>query len=117
MTRKLISVLALLAAMVLAILLAPTAAALTMLRSDSSLHGALKWMLTTDNSIDALWQQPHHLQSYSWLKNVDPREFERSAWLRCSGRRPLPCRWSVSISPVTRRRCWAGRWSRCCPMR
>ena len=46
-----------LAAMLAAVLLSPLAAGLSMFRADGSLPAWLAWMLTRDNSIDALWQK------------------------------------------------------------
>lgn len=62
------------------ILFAPFAAALSMGRD--ALPKPLRWMQTHDNSIDALWQQPHHLRGYKWLRNKSPETFERSTFWR-----------------------------------
>ena len=50
-----------LASIILACLLALPAAALTM--RSNKLPSWLAWMLTTDNGLDALWQQEQHLSS------------------------------------------------------
>lgn len=68
-------------AMLVAVLLAPVVAALSMLRADGSLPGWLCWMLTRDNSIDALWQQEQHLSGYLWLPQ-SPDAYQRSDALR-----------------------------------
>ena len=70
-----------LVAMLLAVLLAPLAAGISMFRADDGLPGWLDWMLTRDNSIDALWQQEQHLSGYAWLPQ-SPDAYQRSASLR-----------------------------------
>lgn len=65
---------------IITILCSPVAAALSM--GKDALPKWLRWMQTHDNSIDALWQQPHHLRGYRWLRNKQPEDFERSALLR-----------------------------------
>ena len=70
-----------LVAIVLAVLLSPLAAGLSMFRADSSLPSWLDWMLTRDNPIDALWQQEQHLSGYPWLPQ-SPSAFQRSDALR-----------------------------------
>ena len=71
-----------LVAMLLAVLLAPVVAALSMLRADGSLPEWLGWMLTRDNSIDALWQQEQHLSGYPWLRDLDEIAFQQDSLLR-----------------------------------
>ena len=70
-----------LVAMLLAVLLAPLAAGISMFRADNSLPEWLGWMLTRDNSIDALWQQRQHLSGYLWLPQ-SPAAYQRSDALR-----------------------------------
>lgn len=64
----------------LVVVLAPLAAATAIGRDN--LPGPLRWMQTHDNSLDTLWQQPHHLQGYRLLKNKSPEIFEKSAFWR-----------------------------------
>ena len=71
-----------LAAMIVAVLLAPLAAGVSMFRADASLPAWLGWMLTRDNPLDALWQQRQHIDGYSWLRDLPASAFERSGWLR-----------------------------------
>ena len=65
-----------LAAMLAAVLMAPLAAGISMFRADDSLPEWLGWMLTRDNSIDALWQQRQHLDGYRWLRDLDEIAFQ-----------------------------------------
>ena len=69
-------------AMLVAVLMAPVVAALSMLRADGSLPGWLCWMLTRDNPIDALWQQEQHLSGYPWLRDLDAAAFQQEPLLR-----------------------------------
>ena len=71
-----------LVAIVLAVLLSPLAAGLSMFRADSSLPSWLDWMLTRDNPIDALWQQEQHLSGYPWLRDLDAAAFQQEPLLR-----------------------------------
>ena len=71
-----------LVAMLLAVLLAPLAAGVSMFRADNSLPEWLGWMLTRDNSIDALWQQEQHLDGYWWLRDLDEIAFQQDPLLR-----------------------------------
>lgn len=66
------------------IIFAPLAALLSM--GKPSLPSYLMWMQTHDNSIDTLYQQPHHLKGYPWLKDKKPEDFEKSNWLRWQAR-------------------------------
>ena len=75
------------AAMLLAWLLAPLAARASMLTDSGNLPRRLGWMLTTDNPIDALWQQPEHLASYRKFDGIPPKTFATSRWLRQMARR------------------------------
>ena len=50
------------------VICAPVAAYLS-LRGDA-LPRWLLWMQTHDNSIDALWQQPRHMERYTTLRGV-----------------------------------------------
>ena len=68
-------------AMLVAVLLAPLAAGVSMFRADNSLPEWLGWMLTRDNSIDALWQQEQHLSGYLWLPQ-SPDAYQRGDVLR-----------------------------------
>ena len=70
------------------ILCAPVAAYISM-RGDA-LPRCLRWMQTHDNPIDALWQQPGHMQGYVTLAGVQPpwcavapllRWYARMLWL------------------------------------
>ena len=64
----------------LAVLLSPFAALLSM--SGKGLPYWLRWMQTHDNSIDALWQQPHHMERYTTLRGVHPEWCRQSPLLR-----------------------------------
>ena len=71
-----------LVAIVLAVLLSPLAAGLSMFRADGSLPSWLAWMQTADNSLDALWQQEQHLSGYWWLRDLDADAFRQEPMLR-----------------------------------
>ena len=75
------------AAMLLAWLVAPLAARASLLTDNHDLPRRLGWMLTTDNTIDALWQHPEHLASYSKFDGIPPETFAASRWLRQIARR------------------------------
>lgn len=64
----------------LAVLLSPFAACLSM--RGKGLPYWLRWMQTHDNSIDALWKQPHHMERYTTLRGVHPEWCRQSPLLR-----------------------------------
>lgn len=76
-----------LVSILLAWLLAPFAAWQSMRTADESLPAWANWLLTTDNPIDALWQQPQHLTSYAKFDGIPPETFAACSWLRQIARR------------------------------
>lgn len=62
------------------VICAPVAAYLSM--SGKGLPDWLRWMQTHDNSIDALWQQPRHMERYTTLRGVNPEWCRQSPLLR-----------------------------------
>ena len=63
----------------LAVLCSPFAAFLSM--SGKGLPDWLRWIQTHDNSIDTLWQQPHHMERYTTLRGVHPEWCRQSPLL------------------------------------
>ena len=68
--------------MLVAVIVAPFVSAYSIALDVDRLPGWLAWMQTTDNSLDALWQQPQHLSGYAHLRRFSVHDFERSRLLR-----------------------------------
>lgn len=68
--------------MLVAVIVAPFVSAYSIALDVDRLPGWLAWMQTTDNSLDALWQQPQHLSGYAHLGQFNEQDFQRSQFLR-----------------------------------